>query len=109
MLFHAKIVVKINPAKLEGLSQSMSAISKLTGILVLSLTKKYLLLLFSRILFSIYLLPKCFSNFDELFKISIVNPCDQNATLPARDMSTRKAKSLQLVSGIYIKTGRHGL
>ena len=40
MLFHAKIVVKINPAKLEGLSQSMSAISKLTGILVLSLTKK---------------------------------------------------------------------
>ena len=39
MLFHAKIVVKINPAKLEGLSQSMSAILKLTGILVLSLTK----------------------------------------------------------------------
>ena len=39
MLFHAKIVVKINPAKLKGLSQSMSAILKLTGILVLSLTK----------------------------------------------------------------------
>ena len=31
MLFHAKIVVKINPAKLKELSQSMSAILKLTG------------------------------------------------------------------------------
>ena len=36
MLFRTKIVVKINPAKLKGLSQS---ILKLTGILVLSLTK----------------------------------------------------------------------
>ena len=46
---------------------------------------------FSRILFSIYLLSKCFffSNFDELFKISIVKPCDKNATLPARGMFTR--------------------
>ena len=33
----------------------------------------------------------------------MVKPCDKNANLPARDMSTRKAKSLQLVSGIYIK------
>lgn len=58
---------------------------------------------FSRILFSIYLLSKWFfSNFDELSKISIVKPCDKNATLPARDMSTRKTKSLQLVSAIYI-------
>lgn len=39
MFFHAKVVVKVNPAKLKGLSQSMSAILKLTGILVLSLTK----------------------------------------------------------------------
>ena len=34
-----QMVVKINPAKLKGLSQWMSAILKLTGILVLSLTK----------------------------------------------------------------------
>ena len=61
MLFHAKIVVKINPAKLKGLSQSMSAILKLTGILVIIINKDYLLLgAFSRTLLSIYLLSRCF-------------------------------------------------
>lgn len=109
MLFHAKMVVKRNPAKLKGLSQSMSAILKLTDILVFVLTKNiyswehfpasYLLFICSQSAF--------FFNFDELFRISIVKPCDKNVTLSARDMSTRKAKSLQLVSGIYIKPGRH--
>ena len=114
MLFHAKIVVKRNPAKLKGLSKSMSAILKLTGISVLALTKNiyswehflesYFLFICSQSVF--------FSSFDELFKISIVKPCDKNATLSARDVSTRKAKSLQLVSGIYllfiyIKPGRY--
>ena len=77
MLFHVKIVVKINPAKLKGLLQSMSAILKLTGILVIIINKDYLLLgAFSRILLSIYLLSTCFffSNFDEVSKISIVKP-----------------------------------
>ena len=109
MLFHAKIVVKRNAAKLKGLSQSMSAILKLTGILVLALTKN----IYSWEHFpASYFLFICsqsvlFSSFDELIKISIVKPCDKNATLPARDMSTRKAKSLLLVSSIYIKPGRY--
>ena len=85
MLFHAKIVVKINPPKLKGLLQSMSAILKLTSILVLYCIEhfpaSYFLFICSQSVF--------FSNFDELFKISIVKPCDKNATLPARGMFTR--------------------